>query len=119
MSRRVILSYTKKVSIGAILILLLLLIKNITTSIISTQQRSQILSELEVTLQAKKEEEALLSQKLSIAKTDKFVEDEARSKLGLVKPGEKIVVDEKIMPIKEKIMPVEPPNWKKWLSLFI
>lgn len=119
MSRRVILSYGKKISIGIILILLLLLIKNITTSIISTQQRSQILRELEETLQAKKNEEVLLSQKLSIAKTDKFVEDEARSKLGLVKPGEKIVVDEKIMPVKAKIVPPELPNWKKWVNLFI
>lgn len=119
MSRTVILPYIKKGSIVVILIILLLLIKNISASIISTQQRSQILKELESTLQAKKEEEALLFQKLSIAKTDRFVEEQARSKLGLVKPGEKIVVDEKIVPVKEKIVPPEPPNWEKWVDLFM
>lgn len=102
-----------------ILIVLLLLIKNITSSIISTQQRSQTLKEQEIILQTKKKEEALLVQKLSIAKTDKFVEEEARSKLGLVKPGEKIVVDEKIELPKKQVKAPELSNWRKWLNLFI
>lgn len=118
MSRRVIFKHAKKISIGVILIILLLLIKNITTSIISTQQRSQILREQEAILLEKQKEAALLSQKLSIAKSDKFVEEEARSKLGLVKPGEKIVVDEKIKLPKKQVKPPEPPNWQKWVSLF-
>lgn len=118
MSRRTILPYVKKISVGVIILVLLLLIRNLSASIVSTQQRSQIVKELEQELSDKKKEEVLLSQKLAVAKSDDFVEDEARRKLGLVKPGEKIVVDRNLEPKKPEIVPEELPNYKKWLQLF-
>ncbi len=118
MSSRVIVSYGKKILVIAICIALLILVKNISSSIFSTHERSQILKELQGELSNKKEQEVLLTQKLSIAKTDAFVENEARSKLGLVREGEKILVDEKIKPVSSPVVEVEPANWQKWLSLF-
>lgn len=119
MSRRTILPYIRKIAIGLALIILMLLVKNIVESIYSTKDRSQILKQLQVERDVKKREEAYLTQKLAIAKTDQFVEEEARRKLGLVKPGEQIVVDEKLEPKKPEIVPEEVPNWKKWTNLFL
>lgn len=66
----------------------------------------------------KKKEQAFLSQKLYYAKTDAFVEEEARQKLGLVRPGEQIVVDQKIERVQFKSEPIARPNWQKWWNLF-
>jgi hypothetical protein len=73
---------------------------------------------LQEELKAKKQENAYLREKLIIAKTDEFVEEQARTRLGMVKEGEKIVADRKIEPQKPKIEVPEPPNWKKWQNLF-
>lgn len=111
-------SHGKKIILVVVCIALLVLLKNILSSIVSTHERSQILKELRMELASKKEQEVLLTQKLSVAKTDEFVENEARSKLGLVREGEKIVVDEKIRPNVPKPVVAKPPNWQKWLALF-
>ncbi len=111
-------SQSKKIILIVVCIALLVLVKNILSSILSTHERAQILKELRTELAYKKEQEVLLTQKLSVAKTDEFVENEARSKLGLVKEGEKIVVDEKIKLVVPQIVAPEPPNWQKWAKLF-
>lgn len=84
----------------------------------STHERASILKELQTELQGKKEQEVLLTQRLSVAKTDEFVENEARSKLGLVREGEKIIADEKLKPAPAAIVAEESSNWQKWLKLF-
>ncbi len=118
MSRRVILSHSKKVLIVVICITLVILVRNILSSILSTHERSQILERLQSELASKKEQETILQQRLALAKTDAFVEQEARIKLGLVREGEKIIADERVKPVQPKIVEPEPPNWQKWLSIF-
>ena len=118
MSRRAILSYGKKVAIICVCIVLIVLVKNILTNIFSTHERASILKELQTELQSKQEQEVLLTQRLSVAKTDEFVENEARSKLGLVREGEKIIADEKLAPVSLPGIAEEPSNWQKWLKLF-
>lgn len=118
MSRRVILSYGKKIAIICVCIALVVLVKNILTNIFSTHERASILKELQAELKHKKEQEVLLTQKLSVAKTDEFVENEARSKLGLVRDGEKIIVDERLVVAPPQAIAEEAPNWQKWIKLF-
>lgn len=77
-----------------------------------------MLKELKAQETQKKREQAYLSQKLYFAKTDMFVEDEARQKLGLVRSGEQIVVDQKIGPVRFKDEPRTLPVWQKWWNLF-
>ncbi len=112
------LSYGKKIAVVVVCIALVILVRNILGSIFSTHERAQILRQLQAELASKKEQEAVLQQKLTLAKTDAFVESQARSKLGLVREGEKIVADEKIRPAEPDIVPPEPPNWQKWLNIF-
>ncbi|MBP6913830.1 MAG: septum formation initiator family protein [Candidatus Levybacteria bacterium] len=118
MSRTNIFSYLKKAAIVGILIVLALIIRNILTSILSTHDRAQILKELQNELSQKKEEQAFLSQKLYYAKTDAFVEVEARQKLGLIREGEVVVIDEKVKPLRRSIVLKSKPVWKMWWDLF-
>jgi len=118
MSRTNIFSYLKKVAIVGVLIILVVIIKNILTSILSTHDRAQILKELQNELSQKKEEQAFLSQKLYYAKTDAFVEEEARQKLGLIREGEVVVIDEKVKPVKRPIAPKNKQVWQMWWELF-
>lgn len=64
-----------------------------------------------------KQQQAYLTQKLYIAKTDSFVEQQAQ-KLGLVQDNEQIVVDKSIEPDQLQVVKPQPPNWQKWWSLF-
>jgi cell division protein FtsB len=66
-----------------------------------------------------------LEEQIAQAEGSDFIEKQIRDKLGLVKPGEAIVVlpDTEIL---KKLAPQEvtqedtlpDPNWKKWLKLF-
>lgn len=64
-----------------------------------------------------------LKQKLSEVKTPQFIEEQARNKLGLSKPGETVVVipPEKIsevLGLSGKIEEIRLPNWLGWLKVF-
>lgn len=118
MSRRSLAPYLKKIGTIVVLLLLLFVIRGIIVSIISTHDRSQILKQLQEELSQKKQEQAYLSQKLYYAKTDNFVEEEARRKLGLVREGESVVVDQKIEPARPQPVVIAVPIWKKWWALF-
>lgn len=118
MSRRSFKPYIKRSLVVLVVIVLLLLIKGLISSIFSIHTRSALLSRLQAELSQKKTEQSYLTQKLVIAKTDSFVEREARTKLGLVKEGEELVIDQKVEPDKKQITTVEPPNWQKWHKLF-
>lgn len=118
MSRSSFKHYLKRSSAVIVIIVLLLLIKGLISSIMSVQSRSALLSVLQQELSQKKTEHSYLAQKLVIAKTDTFVEKEARTKLGLVKPGEEVVIDQKVQKDKQQVTPMELPNWEKWQKLF-
>jgi cell division protein FtsB len=118
MSRRNFTPYIKKGAILIVTAILVLIIKSLISSISETLDRTKMLSYLEEELSQKKQESAYLKERLIIAKTEKFVEEEARIKLGMVREGEKIVGDRKIEAKKLKIERPELPNWKKWQNLF-
>lgn len=118
MSRRSIIPYLKKTATVVIILISLLVIRNLIVSIMSTHDRSQIVKRLQEELSQKTREKAYLSQKLYYAKTDSFVEDEARRKLGYVKVGEAVVIDQKIVPTRPQPIAVDIPTWRKWWLLF-
>lgn len=73
-----------------------------------------------------KEENAQLQAQITQIQSPEFIEGQIRNKLGLVKPGEAIVVlpDADTLRKLAPQMPVEvetlpDPNWKKWEKLFI
>lgn len=110
---------TKTVILLIIIVVLLLIIKNIVASIITLRQNSQIVTGLRQQEIAEKEKNRFLKQQLNHVTTSQFIEQTAREKLGMVKPGEHIVLAPPPINEHENPAPVEyEPNWKKWWKLF-
>lgn len=68
-----------------------------------------------------KERQQLLEKK-QYYQSEEFIEEEARNKLGLSRPGETVVIlppnVSQILGREEEKPAEEIPNWKKWLKLF-
>lgn len=110
---------TKTLVLIGIIVVLLLLIKNIAASILTLRQNSHIVTTLQQQEKAEQQKKEFLKQQLYLSNTQEFVEGQAREKLGMVKPGEHIILapPEKIE--EKKIIAVDnTPNWKKWWNLF-
>lgn len=70
-------------------------------------------------LDREKEKNQRLKAELSFVKSKEFIEQEARNKLFMVKPGEAgVIVPQEL--VEEKKIKKEPelPNWQKWINLF-
>jgi len=87
--------------------------------LIKASQRIKLMEEKVLKLEEKKKE---LSEKYQYYQTPEFIEEEARNKLNMAKPGETIVI---LPPNLGEVLSrpktqVEPPipNWKKWWNLF-
>lgn len=119
MSSRNFLNLIKKALPFLVILVLLVLIKNIIISIYETKNGGKMFESLKEELASKKRERAHLSQKLYFAKTDQFVEEQARSKLGLSKEGERVIIDKKISREKRvEVVMDTSSNWQKWWRLF-
>ena len=109
---------TKSLLLIGIALVLLWVIKNITTSIITLRQNSHIVTSLQLQEEEAKRKKLLLQQELHFVNTPGFIENEAREKLGMVKPGEHIVLAPPPLQNQQKITLDSTPNWKKWWNLF-
>lgn len=73
------------------------------------------------------EENQRLNDQVQRVESGDYAEVEIRDKLGLVKPGESVVVvpqeylrDSQVVNLdKEGVSRVERPNWLKWIELFL
>lgn len=110
---------TKTLILISAIVVLLLVIKNIVGSIISLRQNSQIVTSLKKQEQAEKEKKRFLQQQLYYVNTSQFIENEAREKLGMAKPGEQIVLAPPEVNKQTKNESEDySSNWKKWWKLF-
>lgn len=104
--------------VGSILVLLLV-IKNIVGSILSLRQNSHIVTTLRQEEKAEKQKKQFLKEKLYLVNTSQFIENEAREKLGMVQPGEHIILAPPVVAIAPKTVEIDySPNWQKWWRLF-
>lgn len=75
----------------------------------------------EKVLKLEKEKEEL-SQKYQYYQSPEFIEEEARNKLNMAKPGETIVILppnlEEILGRQKPEQKTDLPNWEKWWKLF-
>jgi cell division protein FtsB len=112
----------KKVVYLLILIVSLFIINNLIRSIFSLWQKHDLIGEAQKELQQEKNENQRLQDQLDRVKRAEFVEEEARNKLFMVKPGEKVVImgntpssaDQKRSASKV----VSIPTWRQWWNLF-
>jgi cell division protein FtsB len=109
----------KTIALLITMLILLFIIKNIVSSIISLRQNSHIVTTLQEQEQEGKQRKQFLEQRLYFVNTTQFIENQAREKLGLVKPGEHIVLAPPPISHEEKVAIVDTtPNWQKWWKLF-
>lgn len=112
----------KKTIFFIIVVASVFIIKNLIGSIYTLWNKQELLSQTERTLEKEQQKNKRLKDQLSYVKSSEFLEEEARNKLFLVKPGEReVVISSKLLHASSsaQIIPVEPKaNWKKWIDLF-
>ena len=112
----------KKITFGIIILIVIVVAYNLINQIISTLSVSDRLGQALESVHQAEIKNKELKKKLSEIKSPEFIEEQARDKLGLAKPGETVVIipDEKIKEILGATSSSEPkfPNWLGWFKVF-
>jgi cell division protein FtsB len=110
----------KKIIFIAVTIFLVVIINNLIHSIYDIWSKQDLLNQAQKELNRQESKNLKLKAELSYIQTPEFIEQEARNKLFLVKPGEQGV----LLPStsssnqSQKEKEAQTPNWQKWLRLF-
>src|SRR3989344_4024287 len=111
----------KKIIFFTILIFSAFVIKNLVSSIYTLWQKQSLVVQAQKELEKEKNENQRLKRDFIKANTNEFIEEQARSKLLLVKEGEqKVIIPKELIAsqtAQNKITENEP-NWRKWWNLF-
>jgi cell division protein FtsB len=99
---------------------LILVNNSLIHSVIELWNKQNVVKEAQIKLDAEKAENTELKNQLSYVQTNAFIENEARDKLFLVKPGESEVLISKdlLSSGKPKITQAPKPVWQQWVDLF-
>ncbi|HUQ84743.1 MAG TPA: septum formation initiator family protein [Candidatus Limnocylindrales bacterium] len=112
----------KKIGFFIIIITSLVVINNLAHSTYKLWQKKQLVDDSRLEVQRQKDKNQELRNKLNKIERPNFIEEEARNKLFMVKPGEQVIVlSDKDLKASESSKPKPKdtrPNWKKWLDLF-
>lgn len=112
----------KKVLFFIILAISIFVINNLIRSIYTLWQKYDLVTLAENELARQKQENQRLKSKLSFVESKEFIEQEARNKLFLVKPGEQeVLISEDLIKgsaTSSAQAKKDDPNWKKWVRLF-
>jgi len=111
----------KKILYIATVIILLVLINNLVHSIYDLWHKQDLLTSSEKRLELDKEKNVKLKAELSYVQSQAFIEEQARDKLFMSKPGEQdvLIPQNLIQPDKVASKPDTRPNWQKWMDLFL
>jgi cell division protein FtsB len=111
----------KKIVFFCILLLSIFVINNMVRSIYGLWQKQSLAGQVQSELAQVEKENSRLKHQLSSVNTSQFVEEEARDKLFLVKPGEKVMVIPSLpVEASQRAMQVvdRRPNWERWWRVF-
>lgn len=114
--------FKNKVTQGLIIIVGALLIFNLVRDIHRLLRASDQIKFAEKKAQDLEKENRELVEKKKYYQSPEFIEEQARNKLNMAKPGETIVIlppnIEEIFGKTKKETPVQLPNWQRWWKLF-
>jgi cell division protein FtsB len=114
--------FVKRLVFFGIIIISLFIINNLGHSIYGLWQKKTVIMKAEQELNQQTKENLELKTKLAVVKKPQFVEEEARNRLFLAKPGEGIVlIPSKALETKNVSRLTSSdvrPNWQKWWELF-
>lgn len=105
----------KRLGFLIIVIVCLVIINGLIRSIYDLWHKQDLIKDAQKSLTSEKEENAALKKRLNEVNSPEFVEEEARNKLFLIKPGESPVILPEITPTP-KAKAENLPNYKKWLK---
>ncbi len=112
----------KKIAFFAVIFISAIIINNLVHSIYTLWQKKAVISQAQQELGKVQKRNQDLKSKLSLVNKPQFVEEQARNKLFLVKPGEGIIViPSQYLQASSSATPAPPdirPNWKKWWDVF-
>ena len=99
-------------------IVCLVIINQLARSIYDLWNKKDLVVSAQKDLEREKKENITLKERLAYVKTPRFIEEEARDKLFLVKPGEEGVIIPKELITAKKTVKVEAKSpWREWIEL--
>lgn len=114
--------HLKRILYFVIIIAAFFILHNLAQSLYTVWQKKDLILEAQHTLEREKKENREMKAKLAQAKGQDFVEEEARDKLFMAKPGEKILIIPTSAVEGAKSSKPKPkdmrPNWQKWQEVF-
>ena len=103
-----------------IIIISVFVLINLSKSVIDVWSRRDVITQKRQDLSQIEAENSRLKRELEEAQSPEFLERIARNKLGLVKPGESVVLysQTQATPAGEASLKDALPPWKQWWNLF-
>jgi len=110
----------KKVVFFTTIIASLIIINNLIQSIYSLWHKKELLVTAQTQLEKEKERNRQLSQRFKVVQSQEFIEEEARNKLFLGRPGEsQVIIPQSLASAAASRGKIpQKPNWKLWWELF-
>ena len=104
-----------------IIIIGIVLVINLTRSILDLSARSQLVNNAQERLLEEQEQNALLREEYRYVQSEKYIEETAREKLGMGKEGETVYVLPKLnkIPSVQEAEATPAAVWKEWINLFL
>ncbi len=110
----------KRLAFLLVVVVCLIIINHLARSIYDLWSKQDLVVKAKKDLEREKKENAELKKRLEFVKSDQFIEQEARNKLFLVKPGEAgVIIPKDLLATKSKKKVVVGPTWKQWVDLFV
>lgn len=112
----------RKITLGLIILVILFVVYNLINQIIEATRSGERLSEAADAVHKLEIKNKQLKNQLSQARSQEFIEEAIRNKLGLAKKGETVVIipEEKLKAVlgASQSAVVRLPNWLGWLRVF-
>lgn len=110
----------KKILFSVLVFSLVLVAIGLSRSIYDLWRKQDLVISYQKQLAKQKNENQILKQKLSVTNDPKFLEEQARDNLFLVKPGEQgVIIPKELLIGSSSAKPIEEEiaTWKKWWNL--
>jgi cell division protein FtsB len=111
-------SIMKKLGFILLVTVMLLVINGLIHSIYDLWQKQDLLTSAQKELDAQKLKNSKLKGELTYVQSQQFIDEEARNKLFLAKPGEQQILLPDSSVSNKEVDRKTLPNWQQWLKLF-
>lgn len=111
----------KRILFITFIVISLIIIYNFLSSIYRLSSKKNVLIQAQNELKKTQKENMELKKQLSLVKNPEFIEEQARDKLFMVKPGEKtVVIPDNLLPTPTTVKSpsLQKSNLVRWLEVF-